>query len=293
MSFKKDFYFCYECKKSVDKIEDLLFVESGSTRSFCSEKCIGSFFKPITAHFESIEKSLRKKYAVESEGCLDYLSDVNIMETSMTSPDEIWCHENGVKEEVYSFIKKIEIDKDDPFYVIILCTIFDTYPGFVLLSTITKSKYLMEEFRIGEEVNLEEHFSVSLHENELEVSHDELKDIEQKKSELLAHHIDLLSEADIPIDKYPLYDSYIESTMESPDETFKNKDQSGDTIYTYIKAFDKQGVSFYYFVLCMKLEMSEEIGEEIIVPILTFPSVDGDLYRNYHKGEQVSGNLKN
>ncbi|OUR97800.1 hypothetical protein A9Q84_06260 [Halobacteriovorax marinus] len=293
MSFKKDFYFCYECKKPVSKLEDLLFVESGSTRSFCGEKCIETFFKPITSHFESIEKILRKKYAVESEECLNYLSDVTIMEKSMTDPDEIWCHENGIKEEIYSFIKKVEIEKNDPFYVIILCTIFDTYPGYVLLSTITRSKYLMEEFRIGEEVDLQDHFSLTADEGEIEVDHAELQGIEQKKSELLANHIDLLSDADIPIDKYPLYDNYIESTMDAPDETFKSQDHSGDTIYTYIKAFDKQGVSFYYFVLCMKLDMGDDIGEEVIVPVLTFPSVDGDLYRNYHKGEQVSGSLKN
>ncbi|PIK15891.1 hypothetical protein [Halobacteriovorax sp. JY17] len=293
MSFKKDFYFCNECKKSVDNLEDLLFVEGGSSRSFCSEKCIEKYFAPITSFFEGVEKKLRKKYAVETEECLEFLSDVTIMEKSMTSPDEIWTHENGIKEEVYSFIKKVSIKDERPFYVIILCTIFDTYPGYVLLSTITESKFLMEEFRIGTEVDLSEHFSENENVEGIDITSDDVESIEQKKSEILANHVSLHSPADIPVENYELYDEYVESTMDSPDEIFKREDKSGDTIYTYIKAFDKEGVSFYYFVLCMRIDSASEDIQELIIPILNFPTVDGELYKSYHHGEKVSGALKN
>ena len=294
MSFIKDFYYCYECKKSVEKIEELLFVEAESTRSFCDEKCIEKYFKPITTDLESTEKKYRKKYALETEKCLEYLSDVSIMESAMTSPDEIWCLENGIKEEIFSFIKKFEIDQKEPFYVVVLCSIFDTYPGYVLLSTVTESKFLMEEFRIGEEVNVQEHFEDSqADEDEMGITNSEVEHIEKKKTDILANHIDNLSVADIPVDKYELYEEYLELTMENPDQVFKRSDEEGDTLFTYIKAYDKQGVSFYYFAVCMKLDMEGSEGEEVIVPILTFPSVDGDLYRLYHQGEQVSGPLKN
>lgn len=293
MSFKKDFYFCYECKKPVDNIEDLLFVEAASTRSFCSEKCIEKHFSPMTNFFEGIEKKLRKKYAVETESCLDFLSDVTIMEKSMTSPDEIWCHENGIKEEIFSFIKKVSIKDEKPFYVIVLCTIFDTYPGYVLLSTITESKFLMEEFRIGTEVDLEEHFSEGESIDGVDITNDEVENIEQKKSEILANHVSLHSPADIPVENYELYNDYIESTMDSPDEIFKTQDKAGDTIYTYIKAFDKEGVSFYYFVLCMRIDSASEDSQELIIPVLNFPTVDGELYKSYHQGEKLSGALKN
>jgi hypothetical protein len=294
MSFITDFYYCYECKKSVDKLEDLLFVEAGSTRSFCNEKCIEKYFKPITDDLEKTEKSFRKKYALETEKCLEYLNDISIMESVMTAPDEMWCLENGIKEEVFSFIKKIELENKNPFYVVVLCSIFDTYPGYVLLSTVTESKFLMEEFRIGEEVDIEEHFSENLIEDgSMSISNNEVEIIDKKKSTILERHIDNLSIADIPVDKYELYEEYLETTMEDPDQVFKRNDDDGDTLFTYIKAYDKQGVSFYYFVVCMKLDMEGEEGEEVIVPILTFPSVDGDLYRLYHEGEQVSGPLKN
>ncbi len=293
MSFKKDFYFCYECKNHVENLEDLLFVEADTSRSFCSEKCIEAYFTPITNFYESIEKKLRKKYAVETEECLEFLSDVTIMEKSMTAPDEIWHYENSINENIYTFINKVSIKEERPFYVIILCTIYDTYPGYVLLSTITESKFLMEEFRIGEEVNLAEHFSDDQEVEGIDISTDEVESIEQKKSEILASHIELHSPADIPVESYELYDEYIEATMDSPDEIFKNKDKAGDTIYTYIKAFDKDGVSFFYFVLCMRIDSASEDAQELIIPILNFPTVDGDLYKSYHQGEQVSGALKN
>lgn len=293
MSFIKDFYYCYECKKSVEGIEELLFVESGSTRSFCNEKCIESYFKLVTEDLENTEKKFRKKYALETEECLEYLNDVSIMEAVMTEPDEMWCLENGIKEEMFSFIKKFELDQKNPFYVVVLCTIFDTYPGYVLLSTVTESKFLMEEFRIGEEVSIEEHFGDSADEDGMAITNSEVELIDKKKSDILANHIDNLSVADIPVDKYELYEEYLELTMDNPDQVFKRDDEEGDTLFTYIKAYDKQGVSFYYFVVCMKLDMEGSEGEEVIVPILTFPSVDGDLYRLYHQGEQVSGPLKN
>jgi hypothetical protein len=215
------------------------------------------------------------------------------MEKAMTSPDEIWCYENGIKEEIYSFIKKINIDGSKPFYVIIMCTIFDTYPGFVLLSTVTESKFFMEEFRFGEEVNLVEHFSDDLDVEGMDIGNDEVESIEQKKSEILAKHISLHSPVDIPIDNYELYDEYVDSTMDSPDEIIKREDSEGDIIYTYIKAYDKSGVSFYYFVICMKIESNAEEMQELIIPMLHFPTVDGDLYKSYHEGEKVSGALKN
>lgn len=293
MTFIKDFYYCYECKKQVDNLEDLLFVEAGSTRSFCGEKCIEEYFRPITANFEKVEKKYRKKYALEVEDCIDYLNDVSIMESVMTEPDEVWCLENGIKEEIFSFIKKIEIEGAHPFYVIVLCTIFDTYPGYVLLSTVTESRFLMEEFRIGSEVDVEEHFSEQLDEDELPITTSDVEIIDKKKTYLLKNHLDNLSIADIPVDKYELYEEYLSTTMQIPDEVYRNTDDDGDTLYTYIKAYDKQGVSFYYFVICMKLDMDAGEGEDVIIPVLTFPSVDGDLYRHYHKGEQVSGPLKN
>ncbi len=138
----------------------------------------------------------------------------------MTALDEIWCLENGIQEEIFSFIKKIEHEGVPPFYAIVLCTIFDTYPGYVLLSTITESKFLMEEFRIGEQRDVKTHFEEPTHleDDELSVTTSDVETIEKKKSELLEKHLDNLSIADIPPEKYELYDEYLQMTMENPDE---------------------------------------------------------------------------
>ena len=52
------------------------------------------------------------------------------------------------------------------------------------------------------------------------------------------------------------------------------------------------GKSFYYFVICMNIGPSMEEAGDTILPILGFPSQDGETYNSYRKGRLISGNLK-
>jgi hypothetical protein len=81
--------------------------------------------------------------------------------------------------------------------------------------------------------------------------------------------------------------------MMDPDEIFKKNDDEGDIIYTYIKAHDREGVSFYYFIVCYRISEGDEANTDTLVPIISFPSVDGEMYRLYKDGELISGSLKN
>ena len=53
----------------------------------------------------------------------------------------------------------------------------------------------------------------------------------------------------IPFEKFSLYEDYFDTTLENPDEVYLRRDSEGDEIYTYIKAHEQDGVSFYYFIL--------------------------------------------
>ena len=77
------------------------------------------------------------------------------------------------------------------------------------------------------------------------------------------------------------------------DEIFSKKDSDGDTVFTYIKAQDLNGVSFYHFIICMRVEKDRNDNTDALVPIISFPTVDGDLYKFYRKGDLISGSLKN
>ena len=45
-----DLYFCHECKKIVQSLSELYFVEENSTNGFCSEACIEQFYKSLVAN---------------------------------------------------------------------------------------------------------------------------------------------------------------------------------------------------------------------------------------------------
>ena len=66
----------------------------------------------------------------------------------------------------------------------------------------------------------------------------------------------------------------------------------GDEIVTYIKSHVQQGQTFFYIVVCMKKDQNGG-KEEILLPIVSFPSIDPTLYQKYKKGEMVSGQIKN
>jgi len=81
LSKTEPIYFCNQCKKIITALEDLLFVEDGVSRGFCSEKCIEQFFMPIVQYFEKMEKNLRSLLRVDDrDEILEYINDVKMLD---------------------------------------------------------------------------------------------------------------------------------------------------------------------------------------------------------------------
>ena len=116
--------------------------------------------------------------------------------------------------------------------------------------------------------------------------------VENKKSLYIADMLEERSPRDIPFESFHLYDSYFEKTMCEPDEVYLNKDVEGDKVKVYIKACEREGVSFYYFVVCMEHTQNSNALKEGLIPILSFPTLDAKTYHRYRKGRQVAGGLK-
>ena len=156
---------------------------------------------------------------------------------------------------------------------------------------------MIDNYRWGEKMKEPKSFHSNSEEGSkkdtIEIDENILQEVESKKSSYLAHLLEERSPADIPVESFSLYEAYFEPTMMDPDEIFSRKDEEGDVIYTYIKAHDREGVSFYYFIVCLRIEKGFEENKDALVPIISFPSVDGDIYRTYREGELISGNLKN
>ena len=61
-------------------------------------------------------------------------------------------------------------------------------------------------------------------------------------------------------------------------------DMNGDKLVHYIKAVEFEGESFFYVIQCIESSGSETK----LLPILIFPTRDGDLIAHYRKGELIS-----
>lgn len=297
MSFLKEAFFCCQCKKVVQELEQLLFVENESNLGFCSESCIEKFYEPLVDHYEECEKKWRASHSLLDEEILEVVGHPVFMDQLLRRPDEVYRYIGDGGDALYTFISHLSDDKYGDFSMMCLCLTYDNQPSFIISASATCEDQMVDNFRWGDKIPDPKKFHSSSDLNdkkkEIEIDEQTLMDVESKKSAYLAHMIEERSPADIPIESFILYEQFFEPTMMNPDEIYCSKDDEGDVIYTYIKAHDREGVSFYYFIICYRLEKEFKENTDALVPIISFPTVDGEMYRLYKKGELISGSLKN
>lgn len=273
-------------------------MENDGQNGFCSEPCIEKFYEPLIFHYEELEKTWRAKNSLLEEEILEVVGHPVFMDQLLRRPDEVYHYETEGGSNLYSFIVSINDDNYGDFYMMCLCLIYDNQTSFIISASATKEEGMVANYRWGEKVKDAKDFHSTSEQSESKKKHIEIDEqtmmaVESKKGSYLATLIEERSPADIPIESFGLYEGYFEPTMMNPDEIYSSTDEEGDTIFTYIKAHDREGVSFYYFIVCLRLEKGFEQNTDALVPIISFPSVDGELYRTYRKGELISGNLKN
>lgn len=327
LSFSPDkLYFCTRCRKKISTLEEVLLVEGNLPRGFCSEVCIHDFFTTLVDYFEEFEADRRVELKIEDEDCLKFREDEAFFNKTIEKPTEIFLSRNEFGEEIYTFLNSMNAPSGDVIYFIVVCLVYERTPSFIILNTCTTSDVLLKDFQIGERVSNLDYYTkgeVSLNpgltgdsgasnkgkdsqsiEDEYEGDLDEKKlteisldtqlqeELELKKSSYLAKLMGDMGESDIGIENFPMYERFVEPTLMEADEIYEREDDEGDVIITYIKSFAENNSSFFYLVLCLK-KPHEKNGEELILPIISFPSVDAQLYKKYKEGEQISGIIKN
>lgn len=260
-------YCCTECKKIIQTLPELLFVEENSNKGFCSEECIEFYYSPMLKYYEINLYQLRSKLDLLSESFSFELSDHDLIEEVIRAPSEIWRTENELHEEIFSYIRHF-----NQASVVILCTVLSNDPSFIFLSTITNSEKLLAEFRQGERI-------VKITES---LTDEIIQDLESKKSHFIADLLSKRLDNDIPFENFPSYEYCLTHTLESPDEVFEFKDREGDFLQTYIKSFNRNNKNFFYIIITFNN-----------MTILAFPTEDMNLYGEFRVGKQISSNLKN
>jgi hypothetical protein len=285
-----NFYFCKHCKKVLHELEDLLFVEEGSPNCFCSEACIEKFYSPLVDYFTGKIDKLQKDLKLQADPALELLESSSAIEKALSRPDEIWRIENQLKEEVYTYISKQKFEGKDA-YLLIICFVFNKSPSFVLAMTATSNEFMMQKFQVGEQIESIDEFYKQQVMMESNIDSDTIEHVEFKKSAILAEHMTLRKETDISFENFGIYDDFIASTLQDADEVYSYTDNDGDDLKVFIKAHEKDGISFFYVVICYPYSMDEV--NETVIPVISFPTIDGDLCSEYRRGSQVFGNLKN
>lgn len=285
-------YYCSECKKIINKVEDLYFVEDGTPRGFCSEVCIEKFYAPVVKHFEQKINKVKAELGIVESNLPEeekLHEEPHLVDQLLKNPDEIWRVENQLKEEYFIYIKE---NPEIKSWLVAVCFIFNFRPSFILALESSKNVDFIKKFEEGVKVKDLTPYIQSESENFME--QEVLEEIEQKKSSLLAELLEKRLETDIPFETFPLYEEYFDITLHDPDEMYSREDNEGDEIVTCIKAHEKDGVSFYYFVICLHVgDRMDSVDANAIFPVLGFPSLDGEIYRSFQQGKRISGQLKN
>ena len=279
----KKLYFCNSCRKKIGKIEELLFVEE-SKRGFCSEDCIVDFFSPYMKHFDYEEQDRRLELDIVSEEIsIALYQDKSLFEMALYSPSEVWSERNDLGEEFFTHIHSI----DDELSYILICSYYESDPSFVFFKTLTKSKALIHKYQREHRVVSEDESSIDKKDknslDDISLPAEVIEGVDLKKSEYLAKLLINRKESDISIEQYPIYDDYITLTLNDPDDEFHSEDDAGDSIYTFVKSFKKSGQDFFYIVICLNVDIPNS-SDTALLPVITFPSIDEELYRLYAVG---------
>ncbi len=289
--------FCENCRNKVDEINQLQFVEEDSDRGFCSESCIMEFYRPFLKQFEIEEIAMRKNLSIEDEpNYSKILGDKKILDNILNNPTEIWLGANDLGKQYYTHILALKEGGKDLFFIAI-CSYIENGPSFIFYRIITEHISLLNHYKRdiqfeSNELNISTSNENDISMEEHEVPTEIIELLDSKKSSFLAEMMIHRKENDIEFEKFHLYDKYINLTLEQADEIYEFEDDEGDILNTYIKSFQIDGMGFYYVVICLPFSVSEK-DKQAFLPILSFPSIDNDLYPIYAKGEMLNKKLKN
>jgi hypothetical protein len=298
-------YFCNQCGKEIENISDIYITSEKSTAPFCSEDCIVEHYSREIEFFSEKERSIREQFQLGEESLEGVAGQVR---ETIENYTEAWMDKNELGLEYYTLFHEVE-HEGRPVHIILITLFYDGRPSVILHHTRTLHSELLRYYRKGKLIkgtpqkvkSLEDIDEGSGHAVEDEtVDKEELvlpqvviERIENLRSVYLADYLKVRGETDIPMEKFSYYDNCIEPCITEPDEVCEFIDKSGSVLNTHIKSFSYAPEdSFFYFVICLKLEekYKDEGGEEddVLIPVLSFPSTSSDIYSYFRKGDMIT-----
>ncbi len=306
---------CFNCHRALQAEERVLFVEEEIGRVFCSENCIGEFFKPEIDRLEheyygyltpnDLPGELREQLA-------------GLRWRTLKSPDEMWIEKTLTGDKRYQLIAEYEF-KGKPIWSVCLCLFLRGEPSFLFIAFITENSAMVEQYRRGEPVNWkpahEDRLSDHGTENDTTkateaadtdgaVTAELLLGVPAEKGQEEADNvirIDGLAgpwtaeetrrakrsqdrrKDDVPPENFSQYEKLIEETLQSPHEVWSLKAPHGEKdrhqMYHFLKHFPQEEKGLWYIIV------ARETDEEDQIEILdAFPTIDSLLVEQYRTG---------
>ena len=291
---KLDYSFCYECKKFIEQASSVLLQDLPDTHCFCDETCLQAFYRSYINYLKEQESLCRQKLRLESEQIADR---EELSQAVLQEPDEIRQFQGKLGKIVYLFFKELREDKFK-IYGVAICLMLRERAPLVLFSTLTRSlKLILEYKRAGKKIpaSEDEKMPSETRPVEFSVEADLEESIKRKKSRELAKLMEMKQDGDIQVEEFSLYEQYLGLTLGDPDEVyeFADDDKDGGKLYAYIKAFNRGNRSFYYIAICHLYHVDREREQDVLIPVINFPTLDVKIYQHYQRGEKLAGPLKN
>ena len=276
-------YFCSKCRKQVDSIQDLFFVQDNSQNGFCSDECIEKYYLSNVEYFEKKELDLRTELKIFDINIVERANHQTLIDQTLKIPSRVFILQNDLGDKYYQLVKYFD---QESLIVLINCFILDKQPSFVFNVVTTDNKVLVDALKFKNEVKE----NVLSYQNISEHSSFSTEDINQKKSEYLAKLIENRLDNDIDFEQFNHYDEFFDVTINEPDEILHHVDDMSDNIFIFIKALIKDDKSFFYFVICCG---GENIQSDELVTIISFPTISEQLYKLFRLGKVISGKTVN
>ncbi len=260
--------------------DTVYFVEKEVGRGFCSEQCITDYFEPVVSQLVADHTRLYSQYDFNADQIAE-LS--HCQETTLGEPDEIWMEQTESSDRYYTFIcafdlnyvapnsvgeggsdispknasssdneaeDSVEEDSENEdrfseqrFYYVVVCLAIDGVPSFIFLSFPTRDADLVEYYRRGTEVTLEQPAPDFAPEEDSLLEQNTDDDESLVSDQIMAAHLEEAAEAsDILSDSENTAEENVENieAKETPPITELNEEDEGD-FYAKMKSLYKQG----------------------------------------------------
>ncbi|MGE4233125.1 MAG: PBECR2 nuclease fold domain-containing protein [Bacteriovoracia bacterium] len=255
--------YCANCRKRLEGLNQIFFVEKEIGRCFCSHECIQDYFQPTIQAMEEEHNKLlsRHDFTQEQRRSLAHHQPLTLAE-----PDEIWISSTENGEKYFTYISQFETQNGQKFHYIVVSLAIDNIPSFVFISFPTKDEELLTHYRKGTEISKTAQNALTA--DDFEKLHNDLRQPE-----------------DIPYEAFDRFAPYLDPSLDEPDEIWSFNDQKNKWVVFMARHVvrvirESNDVEMQDFMMILITRFNK--GQIEIV--FAFPTIDPGLVQYFRKG---------